>query len=167
MTTRHLAPLEVVRASVTDRPAKIFCGHCAREPEPIDSPTPPSRVCSRCGLGLLLQAPIDAAPSTADPFLVVSGDLTVCAVSRHAERLLAVAETEAVNRHVTEFVVPADTEAAPGESLGSLLSWAARDDAPPRSVAVRPANTFGVRYWARVGPCGPPRAALMVLADAG
>ena len=27
-------------------------------------------------------------------------------------------------------------------------------------------NTFGVRYWARVGPCGPPNAALLVLADA-
>jgi hypothetical protein len=28
---------------------------------------------------------------------------------------------------------------------------------------VRPWNTFGVRLQARIAPCGPPRAALIVL----
>jgi hypothetical protein len=117
-------------------------------------------------MGLVLTAPADAAPSGADPFLVVDGSLTVCAVSRHAERLLDIAETDAVNRHVGEFLVPAEADST-GANLASLLSRAVRDDLPPESVAVRPANTFGVRYWARIGPCGPPRAALVVLADAG
>jgi hypothetical protein len=147
------------------RPAILFCGHCGRAPS--DSlGEPPARVCRRCGMGLVLSAPADSAPAAADPFLVVDGSLTVCAMSRHAERLLDIAETDAVNRHVGEFLVPAEADSN-GANLASLLTRAVRDDLDPRSVAVRPANTFGVRYWARIGPCGPPRAAVVVLADAG
>lgn len=148
------------------RPSILFCGHCGRTPASALEGEPPARVCRRCGMGLVLTAPADAAPMAADPFLVVDASLTVCAVSRHAERLLQISETDAVNRHVGEFLVPADSDSS-GANLASLLSRAVRDDLPPESVAVRPANTFGVRYWARIGPCGPPRAALIVLADGG
>jgi hypothetical protein len=117
-------------------------------------------------MGLVLEAPADAAPTGSDPFLVVDGSLTICALSRHAERLLDVSETDAVNRHIGEFLVPAEADST-GSNLASLLTRAVRDDLEPHSIAVRPANTFGVRYWARIGPCGPPRAALVVLADAG
>jgi hypothetical protein len=41
--------------------------------------------------------------------------------------------------------------------------WAARGEDEPRRVMVRPANVFGVRMPLRVGACGPPRAALLVL----
>jgi PAS domain S-box-containing protein len=117
-------------------------------------------------MGLLLQAPADLAPSAKDPFLIVDGSLTICALSRAAERLLGVSETEAINRHVGEFLAPGDAEAPTGENLSALLAWAARGESPATSVVVRPTNKFGVRYWARVGPCGPPQAALLVLADA-
>jgi hypothetical protein len=147
------------------RPSILFCGHCGRAP--ADSLGDPSaRVCRRCGMGLVLEAPADAAPTGSDPFLVVDGSLTICALSRHAERLLDVSETDAVNRHIGEFLVPAEADST-GSNLASLLTRAVRDDLEPHSIAVRPANTFGVRYWARIGPCGPPRAALVVLADAG
>jgi hypothetical protein len=147
------------------RPTILFCGHCGRAP--ADSLGDPSaRVCRRCGMGLVLSAPADSAPTAADPFLVVDASLTVCAMSRQAERLLDISETDAVNRHVGEFLVPAEADSN-GANLASLLTRAVRGDHEPESVAVRPANTFGVRYWARVGPCGPPRAALVVLADAG
>ena len=149
-----------------DSPQKFFCGHCGRSPEEGTNGEAVSRVCSSCGMGLILQAPTASAPSTDDPFLVVDGSLTICALSRVAEKLLGVAETDAVNRHVGEFLVPADAEAPTSENLGALVAWAARGTAPSSSVVVRPANTFGVRYWARVGPCGPPPAALLVLADA-
>ena len=144
---------------------KIFCGHCGRPPEG-GTEARASRVCAKCGMGLLLQTPIDTAPSPKDPFLVVDGALTICALSRQAEKLLGVSETEAVNRHVADFLVPADSEEQSGSNLATLLAWAARGETPMGSVVVRPANTFGVRYWARVGPCGPPSAALLVLADA-
>jgi hypothetical protein len=98
--------------------------------------------------------------------LIVDRSLTVCAVSRQAERLLGISETEAVNRHVAEFLGSGDAEAPGDENFAAVLTWAARGDAPVRNVVVRPPNTFGVRYWARIGPCGPPTAALIVLADA-
>src|SRR4051794_15658941 len=161
--------LHVVSDPKDDRPQKLFCGHCGRTPDAeakTHKADPQSRVCSSCGMGLLLQAPAEFAPSPGDPFLVVDGSLTICALSRVAEELLGVTETEAVNRHIGEFLVPGDSEAPTSENLGALLAWAARGDAPAKSVVVRPTNTFGVRYWARVGPCGPPRAALLVLADA-
>src|SRR5437764_11238862 len=159
--------LHVVREQADDRPQKQFCGHCGRSPDGVARKADvPSRVCPSCGMGLLLQAPAEFAPSQSDPFLVVDGSLTICALSRTAEELLGVSETEAVNRHIGEFLVPGDAEAPTSENLGALLAWAARGDAPASSVVVRPTNTFGVRYWARVGPCGPPRAALLVLADA-
>lgn len=117
-------------------------------------------------MGVLLTAPVDAAPDPKDPFLVVDSSLTVCALSKQAEKLLGVVETDAVNRHITEFLAPADTEISGGQTLAALIAWAARGDGALRHVVVRPANTFGVRYWARVGPCGPPSAALLVIADA-
>ena len=157
-------PLRVVRERRSDEPLKIFCGHCGRPPD--NEAAAASRVCSKCGMGLLLQAPADNAPAPADPFLVVDGTLTICAVSRAAEKLLGISETEAINRHVAELLVSGDSESGRNENLAALLTWAARGESPTKNVIVRPSNTFGVRYWARVGPCGPPSAALLVLADA-
>jgi PAS domain S-box-containing protein len=158
--------LRVVRQGGPDEPLKIFCGHCGRVPDKPGKPGAASRVCSKCGMGLLLQAPAETAPSEKDPFMVIDGALTICDVSRQAERLLGITETECVNRHVAEFLVPADSETGKDDNLASLLAWAARGETPSGNVVVRPTNTFGVRYWARVGPCGPPSAALLVLADA-
>lgn len=148
-------------------PLKVFCGHCGRSPgeqRPVELMA--ARVCQKCGMGLLLQAGADIAPSQNDPFLVVDSSLTVCAVSRQAEDLLGVPETEAVNRHIAEFLSAGDAEAHGTENLAAMVTWAARGDAPLKDIVVRPTNTFGVRYWARVGSCGPPAAALLVLADA-
>jgi hypothetical protein len=94
--------------------------------------------------------------------MVIDGTLSVCALSEAAERLLATSETEAVNRHVTELLVPADAEAQGPENLAVAVTWAARGDQTTRTVVVRPATTFGVRLRARIASCGPPRAALLV-----
>jgi len=165
-TDANQSSLRVLERVASDQPLKTFCGHCGRSPEADDDTQNESRVCSKCGLGLLLQAPADTAPGASDPFLVIDGALNICALSRQAEKLLDVTETEAVNRHVAEFLVPAAAESASGESLATLLAWAARGESPSTQVVIRPTNTFGVRYWARIGPCGPPTAALLVLADA-
>jgi hypothetical protein len=71
-------------------------------------------------------------------------------------------EPEAVNRHVTELVVPADAEAQGPQNLAVAVTWAARGDESTRTVTVRPANIFGVRLKARIASCGPRRAALLV-----
>lgn len=139
-----------------------FCGHCGMPPAPAVA-QPTSRVCGHCGLGLVLQASADVVPSADDPFLVIDSTLSVCAVSARAEELLGTAETRAVNRHVADFLVPADANAPSAENLLVLLVDAASGTGEPRTAVVRPRQEFGVRFRARIGPCGPPRAALLVL----
>ena len=51
------------------------------------------------------------------------------------------------------------------ENLLVLLVDAASGSGEPRTAVVRPRSEFGVRFRARIGPCGPPHAALLVLAD--
>jgi hypothetical protein len=121
-------------------------------------------VCGACGLGLILESRADAAPKAGDAFLVLDRCLSVCAVSEAAERLLATCEPDAVNRHVTDLLMPAGAEEpGGGENLSLAVMWAARGDGVTRSTVVRPANTFGIRLTARIASCGPPSAALLVL----
>ncbi|HTU88308.1 MAG TPA: hypothetical protein VMF57_22195 [Solirubrobacteraceae bacterium] len=143
-------------------PRVSFCSHCGTRP-PVRDELPSSRVCGACGLGLILESPADAAPKAGDAFLVLDRSLSVCAVSEAAERLLATCEPDAVNRHVTDLLMPADAEAEGGENLPLAVMWAARGDGGMRRTRVRPANTFGIRLTARIASCGPPRAALVVL----
>jgi hypothetical protein len=138
-----------------------FCGHCAQPPRPDTSML--SRVCEHCGLGLVLRATADLAPQPGEPFLVVDSSLSVCAMSQDAERLLACDETEAVNHHIADFLVPADANAPSAANLLALLVDAAGGPGEPRIAVVRPRHEFGVRFRARVGACGPPHGALIVL----
>jgi hypothetical protein len=141
-----------------------FCGHCGAPPLAEVAATA-SRVCAHCGLGLVLQAPSDVAPRGDEPFLVIDSTLSVCAVSARAEDLLETDETVAVNRHIADFLVPADANAPSAENLLVLLVDAASGSGAPRTAVVRPREEFGVRFRARIGPCGPPHAALLVLMD--
>ncbi len=139
-----------------------FCGHCAVRPEVVKR-AQPSRVCGHCGLGLVLQATVDLAPRRDEPFLVVDTTLSVCAVSAAAEELLGIDECRAVNKHIADFLVPADANAPSAENLLALLVDVAGGCGEPRTTVVRPRHEFGVRFKARIGPCGPPHAALLVL----
>lgn len=136
-----------------------FCGHCGEQPHDADAD---SRVCVSCGLGLVLSASAELAPKLHEPFLIIDSSLSVCALSASAEELLDVDETQAVNRHVAEFLVPADANAPTSHNLLSLIADAGRVG-PPRRAVVRPLDEFGVRYKVRIGACGPPDAALVVV----
>jgi hypothetical protein len=151
--------LAVVPASAYEPvPEASFCSHCGAPPTPGSD----SRVCGSCQLGLLLTAAGDVAPGAGSAFVVIDGSLSVCAVSAAAEKLLATNETDAVNRHLTELIVPADAETTVGHNLAVAVTWAARGDEGARYVTVRPANTFGVRIRTRIASCGPQPAALLV-----
>lgn len=156
--------LVVLPAYVDREPEVLFCGHCGHVSggHPMDRS---SRVCLRCELGLLVAAAASLAPGPDDAFLFVDGTLSVCGLSGRGEELLGVGEAQAVNRHVTELLVPADAEASGPEALVNLLVHAARGDGELHDVVVRPTAEYGIRHWARIGPCGPPRAALIVLRD--
>jgi len=142
-----------------------FCGNCAAPAPNEKAPVPNARVCQECGLGLLLETRTDVRPSPRDAFLVVDATLTVQAVSLRAESLLDVSEEQALNRPVGELLVPADTEERARREFTRVIVEAATGVDEPAHVYVRPWNTFGVRMRARVGACGPPRAALIVLAS--
>jgi hypothetical protein len=140
-----------------------FCGHCAA-PSPAGlAPAPYARVCNECGLGLLLETPLAAVPAPNDAFLVVDCALLVQAVSRHGERLLGVSEELAVNRPVSELLVAADADVHRPAALSEAITDILTSDEQDGYSFARPWNTFGVRIRVRIAPCGPPRAALLVL----
>src|SRR5947209_9197170 len=152
------ANLSVVASDEEAQPTTAFCSHCGARPDADAN----SRVCTSCGLGLILHAATGSAPEYGGAFLVVDETMSVAAVSQAAERLLATRETEAVNRHLTQLLVPADAELQGPANLAVAVTWAARGDPAARKIFVRPAYSFGVRISARVASCGPPTAALVV-----
>jgi PAS domain-containing protein len=138
-----------------------FCGHCADRFESAQS-----RVCPSCGLGLLLQTTLDAAPRPRDAFLIVDSSLSVQAVSANAERELGVREEDAINHHVTELLIAGEAAPPDAASLAVAIARAAGGGGGTNEhVTVRPSKTFGVRLRARIVACGPPQAALVVLAQ--
>ena len=141
-------------------PTVTFCGHCGSHADVIAAPE--SRVCGQCRLGLLLQSAASSAPRPGDAFVIVDRSLSIGGLSNAAESLLCAPEIEVVNRHLTELLVPAEAEADGRPELAVAIAWAARD-AVGSTVVVRPTRTFGIRLRARIGSCGPPRAALLVL----
>ena len=72
-------------------------------------------------------------------------------------------EDVAINRPVTELLVAADAEGRSESRFAGAVAQAAGADESPTHIFVRPWNTFGVRMRVRIAPCGPPRAALLVL----
>jgi hypothetical protein len=158
---RALAEAVVPHGGAARREAwSAFCSHCGREPE--GDPARSTRVCAHCGMGLVLRCPSEVAPAAGASFLVVDPKMGVGAVSRAAEKFLGVEEAGAVHRPVTELIAAADAE--PGEvDLGAAIVRAAHGDPTARRLFVRPVATFGVRCRARIGPCGPPSAAIVVL----
>jgi PAS domain-containing protein len=112
----------------------------------------------------MLEAREDAVPSSRDAFLVIDSSLLVQAMSREAQSLLGVTEEMAINKPVSELLVPADAEAQGRTSFAAAIAMAADGQDPDTSRSfIRPWNTFGVRMRARIATCGPPRAALVVL----
>jgi hypothetical protein len=160
--------LRLVEGLPQDAPVEWvwFCGHCAAPAAQYEAPAPVARVCSSCGLGVMLETRSDLAPSDRDAFLVVDAALLVQGVSARAEQLLAIEEERAINRPIGELLVGPDAEVGRPGSLGSAIAEAVSNGGVPVSKTVRPWNTFGVRMRARIGACGPPRAALVVLESA-
>lgn len=154
----------VPETAETARPHRWFCSACGA-PGPVDAtPLPFARGCDACGEGLLLEAADALAPRPGDPFLLVDEALTVRALSPAAAELLAVDPGAAVGRPVADLLCAADAEAGPAGSLPRAVAEAAAGAADePTRLTVRPADVFGVRLQARIGVCGPPRAALIVL----
>jgi ribosomal protein S27AE len=141
-----------------------FCGRCAAAPALGGELPSMRRVCSRCGFGILLRAQSSEVPAPGQPYLVVDASLAVQALSETAEDYLEISEQGALNRHITELLIPADRSVDGSADLAVALSLAARGVDSPSQAMVSRSNTFGERIRVRISPCGPPPAALVVLA---
>jgi hypothetical protein len=143
-----------------------FCGYCAAPTPGNQPPSPAGRVCSSCGLGMLLETREDAVPSERDAFVVVDSRMLIQAVSREAQQLLAITEEDAIDTPVSELLISADAESTDRGSFAASIAEAAQGLEPETTRNfVRPWNTFGVRMRAKIAMCGPPRAALIVLGN--
>jgi PAS domain-containing protein len=137
-----------------------FCSHCGRPAASIDVR---ARICARCELGLILQTERGMAPSPGDAFLVTDDDLLICAVSDGAERLLGTDEPTIIHRPVGELLVGRDRDPGGRQRLPELLRAAARGSAGIVETFVGLLAGSGEQYTARLGACGPPAAALLVI----
>jgi hypothetical protein len=114
-------------------------------------------------MGLLLQADARLAPDGGDAFLVVDDRLIVRAFSRGAEELLGESEPAVIHRPITQLVVGAGAPWAMDAGLLQLLRASAGGATPIVETLVAPAQDRARRLRARIGPCGPPAAALLVI----
>jgi PAS domain S-box-containing protein len=141
-----------------------FCTRCAVAADNAENHSAPygfDRVCTRCGMGVMLTTPRKALQDSGAAFLVVTRDGRISAVSEAAERLVG-EEAGLLGMPITTVVTSPDDET----HLVRLLTGAAGGrreivDLPVIHAAQR--NARPGRLNARVASCGSPRAALLVL----
>ncbi len=99
--------------------------------------------------------------------MIVDRSLAICGLSRRAEKLLGCNESTPSIARSPICSCPADTglEATrlPHSLSAVLITAAANRDAAVEDMVLRPADEFGVRFTAKIGPCGPTPSALVVL----
>ncbi len=123
-------------------------------------------MCEKCHFGFVLEAADDVAPSDADPFLVVDRRLAICGLSKTAERLLGTSETTALQSAASLYFALAHDDSGSFErrlrdAVGDAIE---RDATSLLSVrAVRAGSGGDVAAQMRVGACGSPPAAVLVL----
>jgi hypothetical protein len=114
---------------------------------------------------MLIEAPFPLAPSQDDAFIVVDHELLIQAVAQRAERLLAVRETFVVGCELTDLLLPIDSDANGWRQLTDAVFGAASGEPMPvpAHLGLRAAVDPALTLRARIGRCGPARAALIVL----
>ena len=138
-----------------------FCTHCASL---FDEPAARRRVCPRCGLGVVLTCSSATLDTPGAAFFVVTSDMRVSAGSKQAEDLFSVHDGS-FGRPLLSLVTSPD---GIGE-LARLVAAAANGTMAPSTIAVQSAASKldDVPLEARIGGCGSPPAALVVVEAAG
>ena len=140
-----------------------FCTHCGSLFDaPAGTAERPhrSRVCSRCGLGMILTCSAETLSAPGSAFMVVTADLRVSAASEPAEKLFAEPDGLYSRPLLSVITSPAGVgelarrvvRAATGSRATTMLSVEAASSALSATDLV-----------ARIGPCGNPPAALVVV----
>ena len=159
---RHLARVHPSSAQGRAEGEELtrFCTHCASL---FDEPAARRRVCPRCGLGVVLTCSSATLEAPGAAFFVVTADLRVSAGSRQAEDLFAVHDG-VFGRPLLSLVT---SPVGVGE-LARLVVVAAGGTMAPTTIPVQSAaaKLDHVALEARIGGCGNPRAALVVVEPA-
>jgi hypothetical protein len=137
------------------------CGHPSGEPAKHNERFPRERVCTRCGMGLMLTCARDALPGTAAAFLVVTFDLRLSAVSEAGEKIFG-AEQSLVRTPLLDVL----TSPLGDDQLIRYTGQAAQRASEPVVLPVRLASSAAAEVGtmaARIATCGPPRAALITV----
>jgi hypothetical protein len=140
-----------------------FCTHCA---ELFDAPPPATgtpnrgRVCTSCGLGVVLTCSAATLTTPGAAFLVVTADLRVSAGSQAAEDMFGVPDGTYGRPLMSLLTSPVGV----GE-MTRLVVRAANGAFTPTTIPVEAAssNVPATGLAARVGGCGNPPAALVVI----
>lgn len=140
--------------------SQAFCSYCGYPPMGLWHGSG-RRVCMRCEMGVVLQAPAGLAPRYDDPFVIVDRELAVQAVSRRAEAALSIEEPAGLDEPLEEFLI-CNRDHDWGE-LAALVDLAFAGAEPSRRIEVRAVANPETRLEARVTGCGPPEGALLVL----
>ena len=140
-----------------------FCGHCGAAPARVRH-TELERVCEFCGLGVILETDPAAVPD-GEPFLVVDAGLAIVAVSDRAEELLGAYEQDVRGRSVSRYLL-AGSEPRDGELNYAMAISEALGGGEIRAARARLRMRPSVSARLRIALCGPPRAALVVIAAA-
>jgi PAS domain-containing protein len=158
-----------VVAGSKPEPHVWFCAYCGRGGPAGEEPDELERACSQCGFGLLLESVAEIAPAPTDVFLVVGDDFAVVAISHQAEELLGVHERSVVGRPLTDLLLPAGPAPHGASELMAAVAEATSGAAGvrPLHLRLRTMHDRGLRLRARLGRCGPPMGALIVLEPTG
>jgi hypothetical protein len=140
-----------------------FCTHCgALFASANGTPERPlrGRVCSKCGLGMVLTCSTELIDQPGGAFLVVTSDLRISAASEAAEELLDSGQGLFGRPLLSVLTSPAGVA-----ELARRVVRAAMGERSIQTVVVEPAakRLAGVSLQARIGNCGSPPAALVVV----
>ena len=135
-----------------------YCGYPPMGPWRVRA----HRVCMRCQMGVVLQAPAGAGPRYDDPFVIVNRQLALQAVSRHAEMALSIEEPAGLDAPLEAFLICNNGGHDRGE-LAALVELAFAGAEPSNRLELRTVANPEIRLQGRVTSCGPPRGALLIL----
>ena len=144
-----------------------FCTHCGSlfEAATVNPERPlRGRVCSNCGLGMVLTCARELLDRPGGAFLVVTSELLVSAASEGAEQLLDSGQGLYGQPLLSVLTSPAGVA-----ELARRVVRAATGDRSIYSLAVEPAarRLPGTKLEARIGACSTPPAALVVVEPVG
>jgi hypothetical protein len=140
-----------------------FCTYCGTLFDvPAIAPERPlrGRVCSSCGLGMVLSCSRELISRPGGAFLVVTSDLRISAASQAAEELLDAGRGLHGQPLLSILTSPAGVA-----ELARRVVRAAIGDRTVHTIAVEPAarRLAGMALEARIGNCATPSAALVVV----